>query len=93
MNKQAIEDGLGHMTHEQLIASVPHMLDEILNMVPISERAKMNVVISKLKKAIVEQDEAAVLELQKIYGAERDPLKPEPAGPLDVFFNLFKRRK
>lgn len=93
MEKKIIEEALGHMTQEQLIATVPHMLDEILQMVPLSERAKMNVVIVKLKKAIVDGDEAAVLELQKQYGAENDPLKKAQSGPLDVFFKLFKSRK
>jgi hypothetical protein len=92
MNKD-IEEAMSHMTQEQLLASVPYMLDEILNMAPISERAKMNVVISKLKKAVVEQDEAAVLELQKQFGASKDPLKRQQHGPIDVFFNLFKRKK
>lgn len=90
---ETIEEVMSHMTQEKLIAAVPHMLDEILKMVPLSERAKMNVVISKLKKAVVDQDEAAVLEIQKQYNAYKDPLKPESVGPMDYFFKLFKRQK
>ena len=90
---KTIEEAMSHMTQEQLIAAVPHMLDEILNMVPLSERAKMNLVISKLKKAVIEQDEAAVLEIQKQYNAYKDPLKQDSAGPMDFFFKLFKRQK
>lgn len=88
-----MEEAMSHMTQEQLIAAVPHMLDEILKMVPIAERAKMNLIISKLKTAVIEQDEAAVLEIQKQFNAYKDPLKQDNPGPMDFFFNLFKRKK
>jgi hypothetical protein len=90
MEREYIEQAMGQMTQEQLLATIPRLFDELSQSLPLKDRAEFNVVRIKLERAIASGDTAAIKALQDQYNAHEDPTKPK--GPMNAFFNLFKNK-